>query len=140
MSGNYADLATLLTRGFSQRKMYFGGHPNVAQCAADFVALLEQLLRQDGKSSLLLGVVDGKLIHDGRYLVGSTVVGRRLTEFAARLDTGGYEGRKDFATLGQSFHVEHDMSVSRRSRTAASRPGDDEERSRDTPAGPPRPE
>lgn len=91
MNGNYADLATLLARGFGQRRMYPGGHPNVARCAKDFVTLLDRLLGQEGKTSLQLGVVDGKLIHDGRYLVGSTVVGRRLTAFAAQLDAGGFE-------------------------------------------------
>ena len=91
MIGNYADLAILLARGISQRRMYFGGHPNVARCAGDFVALLTHLLGHDGQSSLMLGVVDGKLIHDGRYLVGSTVVGRRLTDFAVQLDSGGFE-------------------------------------------------
>lgn len=91
MRGNYADLATLLARGISQRRMYFAGHPNVKQCAREFVVLLGQLLAESGASSFLLGVVDGKLVHDGRYLVGSTVVGRQLTNFANLLEAGGYE-------------------------------------------------
>ncbi len=91
MKGNYADLATFLARGISQRRMYFDGHPNVKRCASEFVGLLGRLLADEGKDAFLLGVVEGKLIHDGRYLVGSTVVGRRLTEFSELLEAGGYE-------------------------------------------------
>jgi len=91
MQGNYADLATLLARGISQQRMYFEGHPNVKQCATEFVDLLGQLLAEDETSTFLLGVVEGKLVHDGRYLVGSTVVGRQLTSFADLLEAGGYE-------------------------------------------------
>ncbi|MCP4572264.1 MAG: HD domain-containing protein [bacterium] len=91
MAGNYADLATLLARGISQRRMYFDGHPNVKQCATEFVDLLGRLLAEEEVSSFLLGVVEGKLVHDGRYLVGSTVVGRQLTSFAELLEAGGYE-------------------------------------------------
>ena len=91
MRGNYADLATLLARGISQQRMYFEGHPNVKQCATEFVDLLGRLLAEDEASTFLLGVVEGKLVHDGRYLVGSTVVGRQLTSFADLLETGGYE-------------------------------------------------
>ena len=88
MRGNYADLATLLARGISQQRMYFEGHPNVKQCATEFVDLLGRLLAEDEASTFLLGVVEGKLVHDGRYLVGSTVVGRQLTSFADLLETG----------------------------------------------------
>lgn len=91
MQRNYADLATLLARGISQRKMYFDGHPNVKRCATEFVDLLRRLLAADETPTFLLGVVEGKLVHDGRYLVGSTVVGRQLTSFADLLEAGGYE-------------------------------------------------
>ncbi len=91
MGTSYADLATVLARGISNCRMYFDGHPHVAAAARDFQALLSRRLREDGQTSFLLGVAHDKLIHDGKYLVGPSIVGGRLTRFAALLNCGGFE-------------------------------------------------
>ncbi len=86
----YDELVILLCTGISQRKMYFDEHPKVVACGDDFVRALRDLLQADGKDSFFLGVVDGKLVHNGRYLVGSSIVGRRLITFADQLRCGGF--------------------------------------------------
>jgi putative nucleotidyltransferase with HDIG domain len=86
----YDELVILLCTGISQRKMYFDEHPKVAACGEDFILALRELLHADGKESFFLGVVDGKLVHNGRYLVGSSIVGRRLITFAGQLRSGGF--------------------------------------------------
>ena len=91
MGTSYADLATVLARGISHCRMYFADHPHVAAAARDFLVLMRRLLDEDEQALFLLGVADDKLIHGGRYLVGPSIVGSRLTRFAALLQCGGFE-------------------------------------------------
>ncbi len=91
MGTSYADLATVLARGISHCRMYFDGHPNVAAAARDFQALLRTLLADGRHTSFLLGVAEDKLIHDGSFLVGPSIVGSRLTHFAQLMCCGGFE-------------------------------------------------
>jgi len=90
VGNSYADLATVLARGISHCRMYFDGHPNVAAAARDFQALMRKLLAADDHADFLLGVTDDKLIHDGRFLVGPSIVGSRLTRFAGLMCCGGF--------------------------------------------------
>lgn len=90
MKLNFDDLVILLNNGIGQRRMYFSDHPKVVTCCRDFTARLKEVLRSSGKESFFLGVVEGKLVHDGRYLVGPTIVGRRLVDFAEALHSGGF--------------------------------------------------
>ncbi|MFN2371283.1 MAG: HD-GYP domain-containing protein [Candidatus Krumholzibacteriia bacterium] len=91
MGTSFTDLATVLARGISHCRMYFDDHPNVVAAARDFTTLLRQLLAEGEHTSFRLGVTGQKLIHDGRYLVGPSIVGSRLTRFAEQLCCGGFE-------------------------------------------------
>jgi len=84
------ELVILLSTGLGQRRLYHAAHPKVAACGERFARRLNELLAETGGESFFLGVVDGKLVHDGRYLVGSSIVGRKLIEFAERLHCGGF--------------------------------------------------
>ena len=95
MERNFSDLATLLARGISHCRMYFVGHPNVEAAAQEFKTHIGPLLKQGQLDVFLLGISDGKLIHEGKYLVGPTIVGSRLTRFAALLQTGGFVFRTE---------------------------------------------
>lgn len=85
----YDELVIQLCTGISQRRMYFDEHPKVAACGEEFIRALDELLQADGKESFFLGLVDGKLVHKGHYLVGSSIVGHRLIAFAGQLRCGG---------------------------------------------------
>lgn len=90
MNASYADLATILARGISHCRMYFAGHPNVEAAARDFTRLLRSLAGKADDGVFRLGVAEGKLIHEGRFLVGPSIVGSRLTGFADLLEAGGF--------------------------------------------------
>lgn len=97
MAAVFDDLVMLLNAGISQRRMYFGNHPKVQACAGQFVQDLRELLRASGQEAFFVGVADGKLIHEGHYLLGSTIAGRKLIDFAERLRCGGFLFRADVA-------------------------------------------
>lgn len=84
------ELVILLTRGISQRKMYFSEHPKVAAVAHGFPKKLVAFLEATGRKSLFLGVVERKLVYDGAYLIGPSIVGRKLADFAEHLRCGGF--------------------------------------------------
>ncbi|MCP4290361.1 MAG: HD domain-containing protein [bacterium] len=90
MIRNYQDLVILLARGINQRRMYFEDHPRVIICAQEFCTGLNRLQNQDGKGKFFIGVVDGKLIHEGKYLIGPTIIGSHLNKFAQLLGCGGF--------------------------------------------------
>ncbi len=90
MKQSYQDLVILLARGISQRKMYSEDHPKVHACALEFTNNLIGLQVMDGKNKFFIGVVDGKLVHDGKYLIGPSIIGGRLNKFAEMLQCGGF--------------------------------------------------
>ncbi|MBM4131858.1 HD-GYP domain-containing protein [bacterium] len=90
MSATFSDLIILLSSGINQRRLYFDAHPRVRSLGQDFAAKLDQRLRESGETSFFFGVLDGKFIRDGRFLVGPSIAGRSLIEFAERLGCGGF--------------------------------------------------
>jgi HD-GYP domain-containing protein (c-di-GMP phosphodiesterase class II) len=90
MNKTYHDLVVLLSRGISQRRMYFEGHPRVHDCAREFTENLARLQREDAKGEFFIGVANGKLVHEGKYLIGPSIIGSRLNHFAALLGSGGF--------------------------------------------------
>ena len=48
------------------------------------------ILKVEQKKSFFLGLVDKKLVHNGRYLIGPTIVGGKLSAFAEDLKCGGF--------------------------------------------------
>ncbi|MCB1183999.1 HD domain-containing protein [bacterium] len=91
MDQRFGDLIILLASGINQRRMYFDAHPRVLAMAREFVATVTPLLAgADGDNEFRFGVHNGKFIRDGRYLVGPSIAGRSLIEFAERLGCGGF--------------------------------------------------
>jgi putative nucleotidyltransferase with HDIG domain len=90
MESAYNDLVVLLCSGISHGKLYPSTHPKMLESAQKFVDALRELLREQRKESFFLGIVDGRLVHDGRFLVGPTIVGRRLLELGERTRCGGF--------------------------------------------------
>jgi putative nucleotidyltransferase with HDIG domain len=90
MNQSYQDLVILLARGISQRKMYSEDHPKVQACAREFCDNLTRLQMQDHKTKFFIGVVNGKLVHEGKFLIGPSIIGSRLNVFAKMLECGGF--------------------------------------------------
>lgn len=83
-------LIILLSSGIAQRKLYFAGHPKVRALGEEFVGLLGAFLDTAGLDELFIGVVDGKLVYQGRFLVGPSIAGGQLIRFARLLHGGGF--------------------------------------------------
>jgi HD-GYP domain-containing protein (c-di-GMP phosphodiesterase class II) len=90
MTSVYDQLVMMLSAGIGQGRMYFADHPKVLASSEAFVRQLREALRASERESFFLGIADGKLVHDGRYLIGSTIVGRKLVTFADLLRCGGF--------------------------------------------------
>lgn len=90
MEQRFGDLIIRLANGISLRRLYFDTHPRVVAAAAEVAAELGALLRDAGLDSFTVGVYGGKFVRDGRYLVGPSIAGRSLIDFAARLGCGGF--------------------------------------------------
>ncbi len=82
-------LLILLNSGIAQRRLYFAGHPKVKAYSRDFVSILQEILAETSKESLFVGVVQGKLVYEGRYLVGPSIAGGQLVAFVENLNSGG---------------------------------------------------
>lgn len=90
MATSFSDLIIMLSSGINQRKLYFDAHPKVQSMGRDFAAKLEARLRESNETAFFFGILNGKFIRDGRFLVGPSIAGRSLIEFAERLGCGGF--------------------------------------------------
>ena len=86
----FSDLIILLASGLNQRKMYFDDHPKVKAVCHDFTTRLRSMMAEDDSEEFSFGVYGGKFIRKGKYLVGPSIAGRSLIEFAERLRCGGF--------------------------------------------------
>ena len=84
------DLVILLSRGINQRKMYFADHPKVKGHAGNFLKKLDSFLTETQSDSFFIGIVERKLVFNGRYLMGPTIVASKLISFAMDLNCGGF--------------------------------------------------
>ena len=90
MSTSFSDLIILLASGIGQRRLYFDGHPKVRALAGDFATRLEARLAESEERAFFFGVLNGKFIRDGRFLVGPSIAGRSLIDCSERLGCGGF--------------------------------------------------
>jgi len=112
-------LVILLSSAIAQRRLYFAKHPKVKGLGREFVDLLVRFLDATEQEELFLGVVDGKLVYEGRFLVGPSIAGGQLIRFVGMLHGGadGQEQIEPFANTqavlvavlgdGQAFDVLH---------------------------------
>ncbi len=84
-----------LSRSIGLRSLYFSGHPFVRDNCLQIIDDLRSLLSELESESLFIGIVEGKLIHDGHYLVGPSIMGKQLVEFTKKLHCGGLVLGKD---------------------------------------------
>jgi HD-GYP domain-containing protein (c-di-GMP phosphodiesterase class II) len=96
---NFSDLIILLASGINQRRMYFDDHPKVKAVCQDFTNRLRSMVDDNGKDQFSFGVFNGKFIRQGKYLVGPSIAGRSLIEFAQRLGCGGFTFRLPLAMV-----------------------------------------
>jgi putative nucleotidyltransferase with HDIG domain len=93
MEQRFSDVIIRLANGISQRRMYFDAHPRVIATSREVAADITALLRDTDSDTLAFGVFGGKFVRNGRYLVGPSIAGRALIDFAERLGCGGFAFR-----------------------------------------------
>jgi putative nucleotidyltransferase with HDIG domain len=98
VASRFSDLIIFLSNGISQRKMYFDTHPKVMGLGEAFIERMEETLVERGETGFFFGILNGKFIRDGRYLIGPSIAGRNLIDFAERLRCGGFLFRKGVTT------------------------------------------
>lgn len=97
MERHFSDLIILLASGINQRRMYFDNHPKVKAVCRDFIMRLRDMINDDESDEFTFGVYGGKFIQRGKYLVGPSIAGRSLIEFAQHLGCGGFTFRLPLA-------------------------------------------
>ncbi|MBM4116650.1 HD domain-containing protein, partial [bacterium] len=98
MNARIDDLVTLLSRGISQRALYFPDHPNVQACSRELAARLETEIA-GSDAGFFLGTVEGRLIHEGRLLLGASIIGHKVATCLDRLGSGGFRFRRGIAPI-----------------------------------------
>jgi len=96
---HFSDLIILLASGINQRRMYFDDHPKVEAACREFTTRLRGMIAADGTEEFSFGVYGGKFIQRGKYLVGPSIAGRSLIEFAQCLGCGGFSFRLPLAIV-----------------------------------------
>jgi len=86
----FSDLIILLSTGINQRRMYFDSHPKVQNLGRDFADRMQEVLAASGETGFFFGILNGKFIRGGKYLIGPSIAGRNLIDFADRLQCGGF--------------------------------------------------
>ena len=106
MNARVDALVTLLARGIAQRALYFAEHPNVRSCAQELARDLGQEIAAK-RADFFLGAVEGRLIHEGRMLLGASIVGHKIASSLDRLSSGGLLFRRgvDAAELSTLFTI-----------------------------------
>jgi putative nucleotidyltransferase with HDIG domain len=94
-TSRFSDLIILLSGGINHRRLYFDSHPKVKSQGQRFTGQLREMLNNTGETGFFFGILNGKFIRDGKYLIGPSIMGRNLIEFAERMCCGGFLFRKD---------------------------------------------
>ena len=93
--GGVTGLVDDLVIAIVNNRIYWDGHPRVTAALQDILAGLEEQFQQTTEDELLLGVIDGYLVFDGKPLLGSTLGGAKLIDPIERMDSGGIGIRRD---------------------------------------------
>ena len=80
----------LLSKGMSNRKLYFSDHPRVDSFAAEIVDLANEFFYSSNSEELYIGIIDGFFVYDGKRVFGSSVTGKQLIAMAKKLHCGGF--------------------------------------------------
>ena len=107
MATRFSDLLILLSGGINQRRLYFDDHPRVRNLGADFVAKLRERMEEKEETAFFFGILNGKFIREGKYLIGPSIAGRNLIDFADKLKCGGFRIREEVRPeeIGAFFRV-----------------------------------
>ena len=97
MSIDPTEIVGLMTLGIHDATIYFPEHARVLSTAVTLTKTFDDVLQGDHHGGLFLGVVDERLVHDGKFLLGPTLIAKRLIDAAVRMRCGGFMIRRGVA-------------------------------------------
>lgn len=80
----------LLSKGMSNRKLYFSDHPRVDSYAAEIVDLVNEFFYSSNSKELYIGIIDGFFVYEGKRVFGPSITGKQLIAMAKILHCGGF--------------------------------------------------
>ncbi|WP_339133230.1 MAG: HD domain-containing phosphohydrolase [Candidatus Electrothrix sp. GW3-4] len=83
-------IIVLLCKSIGQRKIYFSEHPIIKESCQFFINDLQDFFVATEKNKLCIGIADNKLVYEGHYLFGPSIMGLQLVEFAQLLHCSGF--------------------------------------------------
>lgn len=90
MIGDINHIIMLLSKGMSNRKLYFSDHPRVNSYASEVIEILGAYLTKSGAEECYIGIVDGFFVFEGKRVFGPSITGKQLMDFAESLHCGGF--------------------------------------------------
>jgi HD-GYP domain-containing protein (c-di-GMP phosphodiesterase class II) len=111
------DFVQMFAGGITHGTLYFKDHPRVREMAERTVAALRDHFVAAARSSaapvptLFIGVARGRLVADGKPLLGALLAARRLIDFLRRLRSGGFllKATADADQLRNLFAFGHEL-------------------------------
>ena len=94
-TNQFSDLIIMLSGGINQRRLYFDSHPKVRGLGEKFAEQLRERMNNTGETGFFFGVLNGKFIRNGKYLIGPSIAGKNLIEFAEKMSCGGFLFRRE---------------------------------------------
>ncbi len=90
MDGELNKVIVVLCKSIGQRKVYFSEHPIIIEGCQNFLNELQDFFTASETEELAVGIADNKLVYEGHYLFGPSVMGLQLIEFARLLHCSGF--------------------------------------------------
>jgi HD-GYP domain-containing protein (c-di-GMP phosphodiesterase class II) len=121
MNTSVGDLVQLFAGGITHGTLYFKDHPRVREVSERTHAALQEYLTTSRRDALFVGVVRGRLVADGKPLLGATLAARRLVECLKKLRAGGFLLKQslDANQLRDLFGIGHELGSDLASLAAA---------------------
>ncbi|CAK8718981.1 HDIG domain-containing protein [Candidatus Electrothrix aarhusensis] len=109
-------IIVLLCKSIGQRKIYFSEHPIIREGCQELITELQYFLGEAEREKISIGIADNKLVYEGHYLFGPSIMGLQLVEFARLLHcfgfafTAGINIREVQCLLDLTDHLAHPVN------------------------------
>lgn len=85
----FSQIVLLISKGISNRKLYYSDHPRVNSYASDIVDLVNDYFAMTNGTEFFIGVYDGSFVFEGKRVFGPSVTGKPLIKVTEALHCGG---------------------------------------------------
>lgn len=86
----FGQIVLLLSKGISNRKLYYSDHPRVNSYASDIIDLVNDYFAMTNGQDFFIGVFEGSFVFEGKRVFGPSVTGKPLISLAKELHCGGF--------------------------------------------------